>query len=540
MSLMSAIRVDLAERARQAENNYCRLLDPQLNWIPWFYAHLNREESRADHCEWCFGDATGRYLDALVLCTRMTGLSDETVLGTARLRKALLDMYSEGDGLCYRPAGFDFVKFGANMFDQRSALLGLVSLLQDTGDEEILDRIRAQVRGLRRIARDRGSYCFFPYIDYTPGAERTAPQELSELSGIDLLHYGGGVLIHPLMRFVETTGDEATLDLAAKLVDFVVRRSGVYDEDGAFYSKGGTDCAGHVHSRLDVLGGVLRFARYTKDRELLAWCGRVYDWSRSLGSTYGWYPEGVDTRETRRTLPHSEICCTTDVIHAAIHLARSGRAECWDHAEQYLNQLLATQVLDTSWAASVRKERTIQSDYEDIPARYRGGFPGRTRPNDLTNNGFFDTMGCCCAAGGRGLYQIWHHAVDLEDDAATVNLWVDRSLPELDVTVRLGAEGRLTLSPKRRMTLRVRAPHWLDTSSARAEVNGAQSPLPHADGYLHFEDVPENGVVELIFDAPVVVREEAIAGNPYAVSWRGNVVVGIEPPGPHMPLWASR
>ena len=142
-----------------AIDHYTNFLDPSLNWIPYFFAHLYPEGAWAEHCQWDFGDATGRYLDAIALCQHVTG-SDFESDGTARLTKALTGMFSEGDGLCYRQRGHEWVEFGANMFDQRSALLGLVSWHRYAGDNRALDLTERLIGALLRINVDCGDYCF--------------------------------------------------------------------------------------------------------------------------------------------------------------------------------------------------------------------------------------------------------------------------------------------------------------------------------------------------------------------------------------------
>ena len=116
------MKEDLVARALLAAGHDTRFLDSALDGIPYFYARLYPEGAWAERCEWDFGDATGRYLDAIALCQQMAGLGFESE-GSTRLKEALIGMFSEEDGLCYRSRGLDWVEFGANMFDPRSALL---------------------------------------------------------------------------------------------------------------------------------------------------------------------------------------------------------------------------------------------------------------------------------------------------------------------------------------------------------------------------------------------------------------------------------
>ena len=527
---------DIVARARLATNHYTRFLDSALNWIPYFYARLYPEGAWAEHCEWDFGDATGRYLDAIALCRQMTGDGFESE-GTAHLTEALAGMFSEGDGLCYRSRGHDWVEFGANVFDQRSTLLGLVSWYRTSGDRKALNLATGLVEGLRRIVVDRDDHCFFPYIDYRAGMERNHYRKLG--NDVDPLHFGGGVLIHPLVRFFEDTGDRETLRLAGKLSRFVIDHAGVYGADGDYWaiaSPGLTDCDGHVHSRVDAMGGVLRYALHQNDREMIAWSKQVYDWTRTIGGSSGWFPEyiGLPGNITK----HSEICCTTDMIHAAIHLARAGFSECWDHAERYLNHLLASQVTDISWAIDTSgREETDQIGRGDIAQRYLGGFTGRNRPNDQTNDGYFDTMGCCAAAGGRGLYLAWRHAVDIRADDLFVNLWLTRHDEIAELESDIPDQGLLSLKLKKSCRPHVRLPGWLDPVSLQATRDGTIVSFDIRDGYIHLPVCERNTVIELRFPLVTALETEQIAGDLYEISWKGNVVTGIDPGGSHMPFY---
>lgn len=533
--------IDLRERAGLALDHYVGFLDPRLGDVPWFYARLGPSGSFAEHCEWDFGDATGRYLDAALLCRRIAGgggagRGSARDNGIERIATALERMFDHDDGLCWRPGGLSWVAQAANMFDQRSTLYGLVTWLAETGDPRARRLIDGLLAGLRRIVADRGDWAFFPYVDYTSGDERRANSAAYDFS-IDPLHYGGGALIAPLAACYRATGDERALVLARKLARFVVERSGAFDADGGFWSRNRSDCDGHVHSRVAAVCGVLEVARLDEDKRSTAWCRTVYDWARTIGSAWGWFPEGLYRPEYRDLSRHSETCCTTDMIDLAIGLARSGSAGCWDHAERFANHLLASQVLDVSWAADGSdREPSERIATEDVRRRYRGAFTGRTRPDDLFNNAVLDTMGCCAAAGGQGLSRLYENALDENGTEVRVNLWTSRKGDRLEVTEpNVGAA--LAVRALKSCRLEIRAPGWLPAGPVAVRVGGRDRRVEPRAGFIDCGELRDGTTAEVMVDVPRTRERLRVAGDDYNVVWRGNTIAGLERRSAAMPVY---
>ena len=525
---------DIRARAALALRHYGSFLDEELGDIPWFYARLTPNESWAEHSEWDFGDATGRYLDAAL---RLAAVAPGAAADRAveRLARAFPALFSRGDGLCYRPEGLGWVKPGANMFDQRSALYGLVSWAVLGGAAKARPLLDAHVAALIRIAETTGDWCRYPYADYTPGMEQPG-RERPPAFAVDPLHYGGGVLIAPLMLCHQATGHPGALELAGRLARYVVDHTWAFDADGAYWSEIRSDCDGHVHSRLATVSGVLRWALEAGDQRLKDWCVRIYDWSRGIGSTWGWFPEGLFHKVYRDTTAHSETCCTTDMIDVALLLARSGRPACWDHVEAYANHLFASQVTDVSWSRDgSSRAATDRVGVRRIATRYLGAFTGRTRPDDLTNDGVLDTMGCCAAAGGQGLSHLWENTLDDDGGTVDVNLWLTRGAPAMDLSAP--EPGRLEMRLKSARRVRLRAPGWMDPGLVRVTVDGRARPVPVSGGRVHLGEVSRGATVVVQAECPPRETRERVAGHEYVVNWRGNVVTGLRKCGPRLPVY---
>lgn len=554
---MTDLHRNIQYGAMLAKNNYCNFLDEKLNYIPYFYMFTGRETCGA-HCEWDFGDATGRYLDALLLCGEITGFSKADETAAKRLRTALDRMISEEDGLCYRPEGFTWVAYGANSFDQRSCLLGLASWYRHYRDEKTKAAGENLIKGLYKMGIEVDDYFYIPVESYTNKLERSIfePRRFDiETYSADQCHYGGGVIIYPLMYWHQLTGSPIALELAGKLARFIVYHSGVYAEDGSFWMTGhGVDSDGHFHSRVDSTAGILEYAIATGNEAMKDWCRRVYDWAVTQGTRYGLFPEGLGPPirsghkdEYPEVSKHSEICGTTDMIELALLLGKHVDPSYYDHGERYLNHILASQLDDISWIAPPPdREDTEQFTYQNVRERYRGSFTGRTTPNDLTNFGRYDNMGCCTAAGGRALFMLWDGAAEYSGGQLEVNLWLDVNHDRIRISHN-HREGYASFTPQKSCeVLKIRIPSWLKErkGSIRVFIVGASaegkcSPRFEED-YLVFTGLSEGMTVTVRYPVVEVLDTQVFCGEEYKVTWNGNRVVEILPKGGYIPLYVRK
>ncbi|MCL2774451.1 MAG: hypothetical protein FWD71_14055 [Oscillospiraceae bacterium] len=515
---------NIKNAAESAANNYLRFNDENLHNIPYFYAFFGSGGAVAHHDQWDFGDATGRYLDALVLCRKAMG--ENTPCETEdKYYRALKWMISLGkNGLCYRPDGYDFVSGGVNTFDIRSALLGLITYYNSVKNGEVLEVIKTMIRGLVSIGIDIDDYFYIPVAYYDPHMVIEHRHYDIVSNKADPCHYGGGVHIFPLMMCYEILKDDKILVLCGKLVNFIIKYSGAFEEDGSFFVTGhfaGED--GHFHSRMSTVLGILCYAVKTDDKDMAAWCEKAYRFAKSQGTSYGFFPEGLGKKplhnvpgEYPDVARHTEICCTADMINIAILLSENGY-DYYNDAERFANQLFKSQLNDISDInyfkdISRKKDDTASCSYKNVAERYSGAFLGRTMANDLLNNGRYDNMGCCAAAGGRGIWTLWNYALTQKDGTAFLNLWFD---VENDTgTVKITEnDGLFTLTvllkTKTDYELKIRIPERIDIKSIIFNKNTA----------------------EITYEMKNEVTTEMLCGEPLTVTWRGNYVVDISPKG---------
>jgi hypothetical protein len=205
----------------------------------------------------------------------------------------------------------------------------------------------------------------------------------------------------------------------------------------------------------------------------------------------------------------------------------------------------------------------------DVPAlspemaaahRLEGAWIAAYQPNDLALRGddgqaYANMMGCCHPAGVRGLFACWQSAFG--DDGTTLrsrlpicregaddvaSQWVTEDSRRVEQRIKLRAARRLM----------VRLPDWASVGEVNATANGGTTTF-RADGrWLDFGRLKAGATVTLTYPMVSRTTKERVGGNgktggfcpaaekrEFTVLWRGNVVVGLDPAGPLLPLWPS-
>ena len=548
-----AAPLDLEERAELALNALTRNVDPALRYTPYFDCRLELDPPVfSHHPYWDHCDGTGRAVSALLLAREMTGSGCRGEID-ARLER-LVASYQGAQGLCWIPAP-DYPPAPtrrprppvAEFWGQRGCLMAFVTAYQRSTDDAeraaLRRRIDALIHGLKSIAIERDGYCYYP----VPADDR--PVDADELfyrrggwAGTDEPH-GTGVMcatapvIRPIVQYLMSGVDNPEArSLCDGLARYVVERGGDYGADGSF--------RGHFHSRVATAAGILQWGRYSGQADLVRWAHQVYRYARGVGTRFGWFPEFVGQHAC-------ETCCITDMIDLAILLAGAGYPEYWGDAERFgRNHLAESQFLDAAWERQVPKlSPTAAAEYIAAcpPAQlkrtgvrevFRGAFSGGSAPNAVvdTRRGHW-WMGCCNAHGVHGLFLLWQHAVRATPAAVRVNLLFSRSTPWADVRSHLPRAGKVEVTMRQQGSLSVRMPD--DVRRDRITV-AAPNRWTWSDGSVEVDGLVPGAQVMINF--PLTEHDETVRvlGDEYRVSWRGDTVMGIDPPGGAGPLYRRR
>jgi len=529
----------IEDKAMLSLNHLTRNLDPKLNYEPYFWTMFDSDPVEARHDFPDFGDITGRYLDALILMRRMTG-SETGELEEQKLKELLLSYFSEGDGLNYRP-NTAWSKHDALMFDQSSVLSALVTWYIKTKEEKVKHYLERMIEGLWKIAIKKEGYCFYPYEVYAPtgwdwnynGGEGATNRASDSC-------YDGGRMILPLVIYFELTGYERALVLAKNLVDGNLYHSTSSSHEGPIFSEDGSFTYGHFHSRTAVIAGILRYGIATGEKKYAEWAERAYNWTKTQGSSYGWFPVN-DEEES------CETCCLADMLETAIMLAENGRPKYWSDIEIFTrNHLAESQLDDISWVKSRDKRPdTQQSSFDNIPERARGGFAGWSGPNDFFGPSVqpfkYRLQNCCSAAGARALFLVWHHIVTKKEKGVFVNMSLDRDTEWVEVKSLRPNKGEVKVKVHNAPTLFLRVPDWADRDQVTLTVDGNKRETDWIDNnYLKLVGLEKNQEATVIYPLTEKEENETIGTKNFRVEWKGDTVMSITPPGVKVPLYQKR
>ncbi len=520
--------LNLEDQAKLCLNYLCGNMDSKRGGLPYFWTFFRPDPPEIRHAWPDYGDITGRFVDAFILAHQMTG-EEKGQKEEERLKELLLSFFSENDGLSYRPYTA-WSKHDALMFDQGRVLMALTTWYLQTGEERVKKAMEKMVDGLWNIAYKKGDYCYYPYHVYPPGGWSKDYHD-----GLDIAHqadpcYDGGQFIPSLVRFYEATGSESALNLARNLVHWNVYHAEVFDLKKGIFK-------GHLHSRMATVTGVIRYALVTKNSQLIEWAKRVYDYALSVSGSFGWYAENTEEEGC-------ETCSICDMIDGGILLTRAGYPEYWNVVERTArNHLIESQLRDIDWISSSKhKKDTEESSFQNVAERMKGAFAGWSAPNDFIGrvsnlDNPYKLMNCCGPAGLHALYLVWDNVVTKNEEGVWINLSLNHESPWLRINSYRPYSGKVEILAKDAPVVFLRVPDWV--AKERVEVDGisAHERLQWKGEYLRLSPLPQGKLVCVSYPLREEKQREIIGGGEFLLSWKGDTVMEISPPGKVYPLY---
>ena len=346
-----------------------------------------------------------------------------------------------------------------------------------------------------------------------------------------------------------------------------------------------------MHGSLRTLLGAADYALYVHDPVLFSRVDALYRYGRSQGTRFGYLPENV-CRKGDVTL--CETCALMDFIGLAATLANNGHPEYWGDVERMVrNHLVESQVVDGSWLKPEKGSAEKGSDpfcakhpsgrsgkrgltpfppdtdqftCRQVGERMVGGYAGWSSPVHILaacetlhwggpelRNKTRAFQNCCGGSGTHGFYIAWKNAARFEDGTLSVNLHIDKLLPEAEIRGYQPYKGLLTIDLKRPCKVRVRIPEFVEPGemkvesrndlsanhalSGRATGASGRAVQPRVWGnYLELGDRQAGQRIEVSYPLPLREETESV-GNPgfrqyqYRVAWRGDTVVRLTPVG---------
>jgi len=492
-------------------------LDETQNFRPYFYIKgKDGIPAFLKHGSWDLGDMTGRYLESMVMTRRMIGAKHEWTQAEERLLAFLLSLLQNPLEIV-----LDIDKNAPDhAFAQGSALYGLVSYFEDTGDQIIRKIIEKFIIGLLKLAIPQGNHVIYPNV-------ATANAPCSHMAGYQIC---------PLVKFYELTGYEPALNLAENLSVWAFDHDDTIDSEGVIKKVG---WEGHIHAWADTMSGIIQCSRLSKNLSkdrIVERCKKTYDWIYSTQVTdFGWVPDFP-------TSPTSETCAISSLMRLALGLIREGFTAYWNHIERFTrNQLIENQFREVDF---------LGIEDSRVAGALSGAFDCWAEPNTLfasmrqwgkEDDG--DVEGCCVNGGMRGIFMAYTNAVTKKNKDLFINLLFDHEASNLKVKSLLPFAGKIVIESKPTqenslpVNILVRIPDWANKDTIQVLENQKQVPGNIESGYIKIPLNYPGAQIEMTFDTRSKKETITLSGKHYELEWLGDTVLQVLPPGKNYPIY---
>lgn len=402
-------------------------------------------------------------------------------------------------------------------------------------DHELCRRL---IHGLRSLAKRRGN------ILYYPGG--LAAWRRSGWGKECRAHYPS--IVPALVYYWQVTGEADILEFAEGMAEGII--AGAHDSLNLHrMSPDGSHCSSNVHLTMRGVLGVAQLGALAGNARYVEWARRIYEYTRSLGMDWGWYPESFYRPECRY---RSETCVTADMTECAVAFAQAGYPEYWDHVERTVRNYLpqAQFFLTPGFVALYRETHEAQPANAarglEMLKRLEGGFVARLRPNDWVyqhhGRRHLNMMGCCPPSGMHALYLAWANTVVERDGQVHVNMALDCDTPLARVVTLAPKRGRTVVKPRKAGVYLIRPPSWSPAERVTARRNGRIVKPDWHRFYLRFLSVRPGDLLQLDYPLPCFSQRVAIgcpgSEESYTLDWVGNDVVKVSPAGGVLPIFS--
>jgi hypothetical protein len=515
----------LESYAANSINYLERLID--ADGLPYFNVFWT-QPAEAAHDWPDFGDVMTRQWQGAILLRRMAG---KEVATEKVWRRKVLSLIDGSDGLLHRPAT-SYSKLVADWGDASLTLYALVTAALDSGDDILRQAAKKMAEGM--------------------------------LSGLRSGRFpGDGFAIKSLVVAARLLGCDAGLEAARILVDRSIVHGRAFTPDNTFGPWG------HMHSNLRSMVGAADYALTTGDPILFSRMDALYRYVKTTGTSFGFLPEVIGRKGD---IIACETCALMDFAGIGATLANHGHPEYWGDMERLArNHYAESQVRDASWLESDNaRPDTAQFTYRDIGGRLLGAWAGWSSPNHIlacreTLNAHWGgpelrnktraLQNCCGGSGVHGLFILWKNAARFETGTLSINMHIDKRLPQAEIRCEQPYRGLLRIALSRDSAVRVRIPEFAGAAEMSIRANGADLPnaaspkgrdLPLRTGdrewepvrpfgnYLELGQLRAGDRIEVAYPLPVRT-EDIVVGNPgfrqwrYRATWKGDTVVRMEP-----------
>lgn len=381
------------------------------------------------------------------------------------------------------------------------------------GDPDAYRLGDTMARRLREIAIYRDDYAYFPattecgadfaYFRRTGWPDtREAASDMDSPEGAVTCYIA--IYVHALCRWYSVSGDAATLDLAARLVRYILKPQfwtgnidswargmdlDVFRSHGGLPRKPAAHYKGHLSGLAYTFHGLIEYAIAANDATVKEWVRQGYEYTRNLGlARIGMWGENI---------------ANNLLAAVAVKLSDAGVGDYWEDVDQYVrNGVVEDQFIDLELIRAERRARGLPETDPHYPAeRFLGnlrwgGMIDKRGTLDPTQNGVM-------AAGPylEPFYYLWEAITryDAAARSASVNLLLNRAAAWLDVDSYLPYEGKVVIRNKRCRHLSVRIPCWVDRTALACRINDGAGAHFWTGNYLVATELEPGDVVTITF-----------------------------------------
>lgn len=512
------------------------MVDEKVDNLPYWLILPHKKPAEAAHCRVDDAELVGSWYEAIDAVRKMLNTEEGASVQQSFYRHV---MKSWGEhGLRFHEP-YSWTHTNHSSFHEMGYILPALNRMLENNPSDLEAEKRASelVRGLRSLAIERKVRTFWSgdYEEKEPIYEFPNDVYLKD-GGFDMTRHTGrgeqairnAVVLHSLVRRYEIAKDEAALDLALGIANHLLGPSRYFNYKMEFF--------GHIHSTGWVASGLVRLGRITGNQRYIIAGKGIYDYIRSMSSSFGWVPEYAQWHPLNEE--YCETCCIKDMIECANELILAGYEEYWKDMTLFArNQLVENQVKVSSYVVTDNTRPDGNGiTYRDIDKRMIGGFTGGSLVNSISLSKFRSIAGCCVGMAPVALEIVWNRSVEFHHGTVFVNMPVDKETEQASVTMDYPESGYISVTPKQQCDVAIRMYEWMGKDII-AKIDGTAY-NPTMEGNLAvFRDVAAAAKVELEHPLETAVVKEMARGEEYSVSWRGCDVIDIFPRGEHLRLY---
>lgn len=523
--------LDIVYHAEQAINCLIGTIKKEQDYECIWCVRLVPPTIKNHEHEWF--DSSPRTLEALTLLRTITG----STYGLEKENGLLNAMISRigDDGIVYHlpyredtPWRYKSERSGkeARMDDDVSSItvnamlsIALLERYQRDNDRYMLDVARKLIYGLVNIAIIKDDYAYYPAtpnekyefsyyrkMGWPDTAE--AANEMENAEGAVTCYIG--LIIRAMCKFYSVTGDCNILELAGRLVKYILKprfwlgniekwsddgenvlegykKMHVWRRHGGAQRKPAALFKAHFSGITYTLENLIDYAMVAGDDYVKEFVRQGYEYMRNLGlARIGMWGENI---------------ASSYAAAIAIKLCDAGVGDYWEDVDQYIrNCMVEDQINDADIIKGLCRERNVPVETGEYTIeRFMGG---------LCHNGNIDMDGTLDPTSNmaqiscpyqEAYYFVWEGITRYKDGMAQVNLLLNRVSPWVDIESHLPYEGKVIIRNKISKHIAVRISKWIDKDRIESCINGEKADFYIVGNYIQFANVNPGDVINLEF-----------------------------------------